>query len=557
MGDLDVSWANDVLSGSARFNVAVGDALTRLRQLPDNSVQTVVTSPPYFNLRDYSTEPQVWGGDPTCAHDWGVERYCTENGAGKSSAEAFTPAGETNAERVKQARWRTNTVCAKCGAWRGELGREKTVDEYVAHIVDVFREVRRVLRYDGVLWLNLGDGYTSGGRTWRAPDKRNAGRAMPDRPENPAGLKNKDLIGVPWRVALALQADGWYLRCDVVWEKPNRLPESVTDRPTRCHEYVFLLAKAERYFYDEVAIREPAVRAGTIPGGGRAARAAADPRIGFFRPENAAKPVASTRHARSVWSIPTAAFPGAHFATFPPKLVERPLLAATSQRGACPTCGAPWERVVGQGGLNTERPQAVRALELFEAAGLGPDHLAAIRAVGFSDAGKALVTQDGAGRNAPETQALADEAKAALGGYYREFCMAQQVTLGWFPTCTCDPVAAALPPQPKKPPRATDEEKAVWHAERRAWWAEHGPTLFERPTVPCVVLDPFAGVSTTGLAALQLGRNFLGIELNPEYADWGVFRLEQMVATGVVKDVRRPVDWVAWPDTGVAAPPSV
>jgi DNA modification methylase len=176
------------------------------------------------------------------------------------------------------------------------------VEEYVNHLRDIFREVHRVLRPDGTLWLNIGDSYTSGDRTWRAADRKNPARAMSYRPATPEGLKPKDLIGVPWRVAFALQQDGWYLRSDIVWYKPNCQPESVKDRPTHAHEYIFLLTKSENYYYDYEAVREPADEAG------------------------------NTRNRRTVWQIPTQPYPEAHFATFPSELVY-PSLLAGSQPG--------------------------------------------------------------------------------------------------------------------------------------------------------------------------------------------------------------------------------
>ncbi|MDA8217180.1 MAG: site-specific DNA-methyltransferase, partial [Dehalococcoidales bacterium] len=179
----------------------------------------------------------------------------------------------------------------------GQIGLEASVSEYIDSLVGVFEQVRRVLRDDGTLWLNIGDSYTSGGRTWRAPDRKNPARTMNMRPPTPEGLKPKDLIGVPWRLAFALQASGWYLRADVVWSKPNCQPESVKDRPTRCHEYVFLFSKAERYLYNHEAIRGP-----------------------------------NGRNLRTVWDINTQAYKEAHFATFPAALVER-CLALGSNRG--------------------------------------------------------------------------------------------------------------------------------------------------------------------------------------------------------------------------------
>ena len=209
-------------AGSA---VIIGDSRRVLAELPDETFQACVTSPPYWSLRDYDIP--------------------------------------------------------------GQIGLEDALDDYLASLVDVFEQVRRVLRNDGTLWLNIGDSYTSGGRTWRAPDKKNRGRAMDVRPPTPPGLKPKDLIGVPWRLAFALQAAGWHLRSDIIWHKPNCQPESVKDRPTRCHEYVFLLSKSERYVYDGRKVRGP-----------------------------------NERNLRTVWDINTQPTKDAHFATFPAGLVE-------------------------------------------------------------------------------------------------------------------------------------------------------------------------------------------------------------------------------------------
>jgi site-specific DNA-methyltransferase (cytosine-N4-specific) len=215
-----------------------GDALDVLRRIPSESIQCAVTSPPYWGLRDY--------------------------GIG------------------------------------GQIGLEATLPEFVDGLATVFEEVRRVLRVDGTLWLNIGDGYTSGNRGWRAPDKKNPARAMAVRPDTPEGLKPKDLMGVPWRLAFALQDRGWYLRSDIIWNKPNAMPESVKDRPTRSHEYLFMLTKSEKYYYDHEASRE-AVATGT-------------------------------RNRRTVWDINTQAFPKAHFATFPTELV-RPCVLISSKPG--------------------------------------------------------------------------------------------------------------------------------------------------------------------------------------------------------------------------------
>lgn len=216
--------------------IIVGDSAQILQSFAPNTFRCCVTSPPYWGLRDYGVT--------------------------------------------------------------GQIGGEEEVDDYVDNLTSIFRLARTCLTEDGTLWLNLGDSYTSGNRTWRDKDKKNPARAMHYRPPTPSGLKPKDLVGVPWRVAFALQADGWYLRSDIIWHKPNCQPESVRDRPTRAHEYIFLLSKSEKYFYDYEAAKEPCNSH-------------------------------AFRNRRTVWPINTEAYPGAHFATFPPELVEPCVLAAT------------------------------------------------------------------------------------------------------------------------------------------------------------------------------------------------------------------------------------
>lgn len=216
-----------------------GDALTVLRRLPSGAVRCIVTSPPYWGLRDYGIDEQI--------------------------------------------------------------GLEGTMQQFLHRLVAIFSEAKRVLTDDGTLWINIGDGYTSGNRGYRATDKKNPARAMGVRPDTPEGLKPKDLIGMPWRLAFALQADGWYLRTDIVWNKPNAMPESVKDRPARSHEFLFMFTKSEKYFYDWQAVREAA------DGGG-------------------------LRNRRSVWNVNTRPFAGAHFATFPPELI-RPCIQASTQPG--------------------------------------------------------------------------------------------------------------------------------------------------------------------------------------------------------------------------------
>lgn len=293
------------------------DVMEGLRQLPDESVHCCVTSPPYWGLRDYGS--------------------------------------------------------------LGQIGQEATPEAFVATLVAVFQEVRRVLRADGTLWLNLGDSYTSGGRdtygTWQPDSKQATHTAIKSakRAAQPPGLKPKDLVGIPWRVAFALQADGWWLRADIIWSKPNPMPESVTDRPTKSHEYVFLFTKSERYHYDAEAIKEPAIYYGLAnqdDSGFKDPRSFSGKHQNGYRSQGTSRPTDRAaafddrarppgtapqsglgkneitgdrrkaglnarwdeaeangdgphlRNKRSVWTIATAPFPEAHFATFPPALPE-------------------------------------------------------------------------------------------------------------------------------------------------------------------------------------------------------------------------------------------
>ena len=237
-----------------------------------------------------------------------------------------------------------------------QIGLEATIDEYVAQIVAVFREVWRVLRTDGTAWVDLGDTYMSQ-PSWGRGDASNTleGQKHSEVPhalknqlgrigrDTQSGLKPKDMCLIPFRVALALQAAGWWVRSVIVWHKQNCLPESVTDRPTQAHEYVFLLAKAERYFYDAEAIKEAASTPWHGVRGWRNGQMDNSHKPGEYRDDTRAT---RTRNRRSVWTIPSAGFPGSHFATFPPALVEPMIKAGTSAAGCCSACGKPWRRVI-------------------------------------------------------------------------------------------------------------------------------------------------------------------------------------------------------------------
>lgn len=282
------------------LTVYAGDCREQMRTMPENSIHTCVTSPPYWGLRDYGTA--TWaGGHPSCDH--------LKHRQPRTNRPKGLLGGGLEYVAAQEPTYRDH--CGKCGAIREDqqLGLEPTPEQYVANMVDVFREVRRVLRDDGTLWLNLGDSYGAA----------------------------KQLVGIPWRVAFALQVDGWYLRSDIIWAKPNPMPESVTDRPTKSHEYLFLLAKAERYYFDADAVREPhqestlkRVEYGLThrhpDGVGVGIPPVDTERMG----ERFANPAG--RNIRSVWTIATQAYAGAHFATFPEKLVE-PCIKAGSPEG--------------------------------------------------------------------------------------------------------------------------------------------------------------------------------------------------------------------------------
>ena len=273
------------------FELLQGDCLQQLATLPAASVQCCVTSPPYWGLRDYGTP--------------------------------------------------------------GQLGLEATPDEYVANMVAVFRAVRRVLRDDGTLWLNLGDSYAhslrqSGAAHAGAISQGSKGTITSGFKPLPGGMKEKDLVGIPWRVAFALQADGWWLRQDIIWHKPNPMPESVTDRCTKSHEYIFLLTKSAKYFYDNEAVKENSLHVGVTHRAANKGKAHSGevgldtrPKVDWTTPE--------TRNKRSVWTVTTKPFKGAHFATFPPDLIEPCVLAGTSHFGACAECKTPYQRLIEKG----------------------------------------------------------------------------------------------------------------------------------------------------------------------------------------------------------------
>jgi DNA modification methylase len=310
------------------FTLYLGDALEVLRELPAGSVDCCVTSPPYWGLRDYGTG-QWDGGDFHCDH-------------------------------LATARHKGRDVCGYCGAMRvdRQLGLEATPQEYVANMVAVFREIRRVLADHGTCWVNLGDSYAGGGRGGHGglENVPRWGKASPPQgdaeyPESFRGMRAKDLCGIPWRVAFALQTDGWYLRSDIIWAKPNPMPESVTDRPTKAHEYVFLLTKKARYWFDQEAVRELAEYGRRIQGAFRSGSQNGDGHRSVEGSVTGSDPAAG-RNVRSVWEIATQPYAEAHFATFPKELARRCILAGCPE-WVCRMCGKPRERIVERTGGTT------------------------------------------------------------------------------------------------------------------------------------------------------------------------------------------------------------
>lgn len=464
--------------------ILVGHLLNRLREVPDESVHMVVTSPPYWNLRDYGTAEWI-GGDPTCDHQpQGNWRDPKKNPAILSS----------NGHGPKSGKLRSD---CPCGAVRvdDQLGLEATPHEYIEKCVLFFREIRRVLRSDGTAWVNMGDSYAS---DWSCGRQNIIGQGAPDlaQRQNRAvdGMKPKDLCGMPWRLAFALQADGWYLRQDIIWNKSNPMPESVGDRCTKSHEYIFLLSKSESYYFDAEAIKEKAStnthargggvnpkakkegqhsrmrvdrdprHAGHLPGNkthkGTTAYLAGDERqrtkeglvkyaekVRRFSKQNesfsaAVTQVVETRNKRDVWTFATAPFKKAHFATFPPALPRFCIKAGTSARGCCSVCGRPFERLVEK-----------------------------------YDTGRRQKAADGW-----------DQGDGAHGSIHRDG-------------------------------RSQGQKDVAVIATRTVGWEESCCDLFGGHPVPCTVLDPFAGAGTSGLVANELGRDFIGVELSPEYAE--------------------------------------
>ena len=487
-----------------------GNSLNVLRELPERSVQCVVTSPPYFGLRQYSTVRWI-GGDPYCDH-------VADPSATKKFGNHEFNENRPSREATKMPGYYAD-VCPKCGAQKidEQLGNEETLDEYVSNLVAIFREVKRVLRDDGIVLLNLGDSFAGSGKgvmgdgtiVGGEKQKTNYGTMVGGIKHYYVqdGLKNKDLMLVPFRCAMALQSDGWYLRNAIPWIKRNPMPGSQQDRPTTSTEYIFLLAKSEHYFFDMEAVKRPTAAASVA----RAKRAVgtshknlngapgqtphtlAQPR------EHGAGEADSMRALREydffldslqyildggqgmlcdddllALVVNVKGYKGSHYATFPELLAETCIKAGVSAVGGCPKCGAPWERVLEKTPATSKKCPKTDAL--YQAQGGSGEKITGT--IGMSGGGRVDGTS---------------------------------ITISWRPTCNCNPEWRDLDYL------ALDKVQALLLSDD------------EFKPVPQVVLDPFNGAGTTGLAALELQHEYWGIDLSADYLDQSIKRLRKAI----------------------------
>ncbi len=461
-----------------RNKIYQGNVIDVLKDFPDKSVNCCVTSPPYWGLRDYGTAEWI-GGDSNCNHyrDNHVTDTCI-TGHSKSQAHGGI------ADSIYK------TKCKKCGAIRedDQLGLEETPEEYIEKLVDIFREVRRVLSDDGTAWLNLGDTYATGTTSDRqesptagvGANRPEAQNSVP-RVGTPLGLKTKDLIGIPWRVALALQADGWYLRSDIIWAKPNPMPESIKDRPTKSHEYIFLLTKSQKYYYDYMTIMDPADYDGRkdtefkgstkYKESGQTFHEQGSERWPYKDNEN--RPV---KNKRSVWHVSTKPFPEAHFAVYPKDLIEPCVKAGASEKGRCPKCKQQWTRIVEKTvDMRSAKTRDTKKVSAEKRMGKEP---APVKWYAEYETGGWKPSCDCKKSRGHKTK----DGKTSLPEQHhgKDIDTNSYQTEDWIPTCDCEGK------EPEEPERS-------------------------------IVLDPFMGSGTTAIVAKLNHRDYVGVELNSHY----------------------------------------
>jgi site-specific DNA-methyltransferase (adenine-specific) len=470
-------------------NILQGDVIEKLKEIETGTVQCVVTSPPYWGLRDYGTA--AWdGGDENCQH---IEPRQVR---GKNTAKQ-----RSNNQGEGGSTWK---ICQHCGAKRvdKQLGLEETPEEYVEKMVEVFRQIKRVLKHDGTVWLNLGDSYNGSGKAGNKNSeyyKKHTEFGKPAKnkdkigiPTNVKGLKPKDLVGIPWRVAFALQADGWYLRQDIIWHKPNPMPESITDRCTKSHEYIFLLTKSAKYFYDNDAIRESYTEPMNRWGGNilkAEGQSTWDEGTGqeWYRHRNM-RPNDDGRNKRSVW-----------------KIDQKPYAVIEPQfrKEVIEYRDLPNQEEIREYLSNARKSKGLTIQQIEEHYG--------------NQAGHHWFEKNGSYPSAEDWKEL--KSLLEFDDEYDE-CM---TTIFYKSGLKQDNPKGA-------------NKKSVWKINTKPYKEAHFAVFPPKLPELCIkagssegdiVLDPFFGSGTTGWVAQRLGRKWIGIELNEEYIKIAEKRFQQ------------------------------
>ena len=569
-------------------------------------VQMCVTSPPYWGLRDYQNEPLIWGGSDDCVHEFSIERLIVPCGTGGNWQQAENGPGLASGR--PQTRFRGDVKAAAeaktttiergfchCGAWRGSLGLEPTPELFVEHIVEVFRLVRELLADDGTLWLNLGSSYNAAGREGhgtregckQGTNRASAAGADRFRPGsgradgivdaraqrnrdgcNAPGFKPKDMVPIPWMVAMALQVDGWYLRQDIIWAKPNPMPESVRDRCTKSHEYLFLLSKQERYYYDADAIAEPFAEASIarleqpsieqqsgsyrVPGKTNGPMKACGPSSyrgsSFTTGKTAATKLnlgqgerteAAGRNKRSVWTIATQPYRDAHFATFPPALIE-PCILAGSTLFACAACGCAAPVIeFGDESSTTTMPPMPRMVQTEAARGTSLQQDLCEQMVSEEQNNDEGICYQSEGLQAYSCTNSSDGDTRGLrhGTPDDNVSQARTQTQENRNSASLERYQGR---QPAGKSRTSFKEKTRQITETghqtdtMSALRRHDKSIWSCPSCGCdrvrhsIILDPFLGSGTTGQVAQDLGRRWLGCELNSAYLELQQSRTRQL-----------------------------